>query len=117
MFRQELTIVKGDTLELEISVRDNSNAPFSLQGAKIFFTVKPNPDLPDEQAVIQIIQTEHVYPDRGISLIVIPASQTANLSSKQMYYYDVRLVKNDKVYTLAYGVIKVIKSITTRIVE
>lgn len=37
---KELQIIRGDTIELELVVRDSRNMPFNLENAKVFMTIK-----------------------------------------------------------------------------
>lgn len=112
---QDIQIVRGDTLELEIKVIDETGRPVDLSGSKVFFTVKLKAEDPDEQAAIQVVQQQHAAPLAGTTFIEVDQSKTSLLSPRRSYVYDIQLVKDGKVYTIAMGNLKVIQDITERV--
>lgn len=108
-------IIRGDTLILDVQITDNDGVEFDISNSTLIFTVKAKIEDPDSASVIQVRQTTHTDPNGGRSIIKIPAQMTANLQAGKVYYWDIQLVKNDLVATVAYGTFKVKADITRSI--
>jgi len=103
---------RGDTVEYNITLTGEDGNPFPLTNATIYFTMKSDIALPDEEAEIQIEITEHEDAENGVTYLHIPNELTEQLTPNKKYYYDFQLNIDGKVFTLLSGKVKVLQDVT-----
>lgn len=93
---QDITIKRGNTLPITVTITDANGAPVDLTGATVYFTAKTaesDTDATDNNAAITKDVTEHVdesgaaSAEDGISTIVLDADDTT--INPANYYYDI----------------------------
>lgn len=115
-----LTMTRGDTLELDLTVfLGDGVTPLNLTGAKLWSTIKHDYDDADEDAVSQVSSTGGSVPVGGGVTITDAVNGLANVkhsplatsgldASVQKLVYDVQLKDSlGRVFTIAEGVITV----------
>lgn len=96
-----LTIVRGSSKTLKLTVKDENEAFVNLTGATIYFTVKVSER--DAQPLFQKstlvpTQAEITVPREGVALIYLQPSDTQNLDPHE-YVFDVwAILANGKRY-------------------
>lgn len=81
-------VVKGDSVELKVTLTDSNGNPIDLDGYTVYFTAKENYSDSDDDAVIQKDVTSHTTPASGITTITLDSSNT-NIDARY-YYYDIQ---------------------------
>ncbi|MFX1499386.1 MAG: BppU family phage baseplate upper protein [Promethearchaeota archaeon] len=89
--RRPRKIKKGDTVEFNITVRDDDGNPINITGFTFIFTLTLNGLNEDISPIIQITETTHIDPINGITRITIPSSQTDTLNIGD-YIFSIRFV-------------------------
>lgn len=87
---QDLTIKRGTTFPIEITITDADGDPVDLTGATIYFTAKAvESDIitDDASAVIEKDVTVHTDPTEGESLVTLSAADTT--VTPNTYFYDI----------------------------
>lgn len=87
-----VSIYKGDSVKLDMNVRDKNKKPVSLAGAFIIFTLKMTLSDPTPTIVkASSTSTEVLITDEagGLASIFIPGVETDTLTCRK-YIYDVR---------------------------
>lgn len=97
-----LSFYQGESLTLELLVRDETGAAFDLTGAAIYFTVKSS--VKDETPLIQkttadILEIEITNALAGTAEIFLQPVDTASLGCRG-YFYDVWVVSAGKRYVV-----------------
>lgn len=108
----KLTAFRGDDIEFDLFITDENNNVVDLTGYTVTFTVKKNSQDPDDKAVFQKHQTEHIDPGQGHTYIHIPniISKTFDIMT---YYYDVQIKDvSEKIKTLRKGCFEIKGDIT-----
>ena len=106
----DLEVIRGDTKQFNITVRDSNSDLFDLTGYTMVFTAKSNVELSDDNAEITSTATISV-PASGVGAFTLTPSDTA--VGVKTYLYDIQISNGtDSVYTIAQGDFKVTQDIT-----
>ena len=106
MAQRKLSLVRGDSQDYTLTIKNSSGVPYCLKNWKIYFTLKTNYDLPDSQASLQ--KTVTTFADTtsgtsGIAVISLDPTDTVNLEPGE-YDFDIQAVTSEnKNYTLMRG--------------
>lgn len=106
MAQRKLSLVRGDSQDYTITIKNSSGVPYCLKNWKIYFTLKTNYDLPDSQASLQ--KTVTTFADTtsgtsGVAVISLDPTDTVNLEPGE-YDFDIQAVTSEnKNYTLMRG--------------
>ncbi|WP_299948463.1 hypothetical protein [uncultured Microbulbifer sp.] len=110
--------VIGDSLSLPLVFKDENGSRIDISGRTFWFTVKLNPQVPDDRADAQIILTApaDANSQNGEVAIGLSAAQTENLKATS-YNYDVQMATpilgdEPEVRTIVYGRIRFLQQIT-----
>ncbi|BBM03774.1 hypothetical protein [Microbulbifer sp. GL-2] len=110
--------VIGDSLSLPLVFKDESGEPIDISGRTFWFTLKLNPQVPDDQADAQavVIAPVDANSQNGEVFIGYTAEQTENLNATS-YNYDVQMATpipggEQEVKTIVYGRIRFVQQIT-----
>ena len=104
-----LTIYRGDTHSIEITVTDADGDAYNLTGYTATFTAKAG--------TTELISVEKVCttaPSTGVETIVLSSEDTE--ITPRTCEYDIQIANTDSppiVYTIARGRLKILKDITT----
>ncbi len=110
-----LTIIRGDTTNITLTLTDQNGDAIDLTGATVFFTAKPDfdNDVADADAVITKEVSSHSDPTNGITVIPLTASDT-NITPG-IYQYDVQVKDaGGSIFSLPARQLKVIEDVTRR---
>lgn len=110
-----LTIIRGDTTNITLTLTDQDGDPIDLTGATVFFTAKPDfdNDVTDADAVITKEVSSHTDPTNGITVIPLTASDTD--ITPGIYHYDVQVKDTGgSIFSLPARQLKVIEDVTRR---
>ena len=89
-----VTIIRGASKTLKLTVTDENNAMVNLTGARVYFTVKISDRDPQplfQKSSNNPAQAEITTPREGIALIYLQPSDTQNLDPHE-YLFDVWVV-------------------------
>lgn len=106
MAQRKLSLVRGDSQDYTLTIKNSSGVPYCLKNWKIYFTLKTNYDLPDTQASLQ--KTVTTFADTtsgtsGVAVISLDPTDTVNLEPGE-YDFDIQAVTSEnKNYTLMRG--------------
>jgi hypothetical protein len=106
MAQRKLSLVRGDSQDYTLTIKNSSGVPYCLKNWKIYFTLKTNYDLPDSQASLQ--KTVTTFADTtsgtsGVAVISLDPTDTVNLEPGE-YDFDIQAVTSEnKNYTLMRG--------------
>lgn len=81
-------IVKGDTVELKVTLTDSDGNAIDITGYTVYFTAKKNYSDSDSEAVITKEVTSHSDPSNGITKITLDSTETD--VDARYYYYDIQ---------------------------
>ena len=85
------TIIRGDSYEIPIKVKDEQGQPLDITGATVWLTVsKSSNPKDDDNALIQKSTTSHSNPTQGESSITLTDSDTTQTLGR--YWYDTQVV-------------------------
>lgn len=118
MAQRKLSLVRGDSQDYTLTIKNSSGVPYCLKNWKIYFTLKTNYDLPDSQASLQ--KTVTTFADTtsgtsGVAVITLDATDTVNLEPGE-YDFDIQAVTSEnKNYTLMRGKYQVEYDVTRTI--
>jgi hypothetical protein len=105
-----LTLFRGDTQTLKISVTDSGQI-FDLTGYNAKFTMRINENSPTVSIEKSITTIEN--PELGIIQIDLTESDTKNLApNKYVFDVEIRNADSSKVYTVIKSTIEIIADIT-----
>ena len=111
-----VTVVRGSSKTLTLTVKDSDGGPLDLTGSTIYFTVKKREK--DEDALIQKISTDSAQidipnPTDGIAKITINPADTSSLATGK-YKFDVWVVLSggDRVVVVLPSVFEVVAGVT-----
>jgi hypothetical protein len=108
---QNLTMVKGDTKTINLTVSYDSGS-FDLTGATVYLTVKERYPDTDEEAILQKIVTYHTNPTEGETIITIVPADTSAIEAKD-YLYDIQVTdSSSNVFTVLRGDFCIIDEVT-----
>lgn len=108
-----LTHVRGDTLSRVITIRNGhgESGIFNITDYRFWFTLKSRREDTDAEAVCQTNWTSHTNPTEGVTTLLVPAS-TMDTIDIGTYFYDIQMVKDGVVTTVARGEFEVVWNIT-----
>ena len=118
MAQRKLSLVRGDSQDYTLTIKNSSGVPYCLKNWKIYFTLKTNYDLPDSQASLQ--KTVTTFADTtsgtsGVAVITLDPTDTVNLNPGE-YDFDIQAVTSEnKNYTLMRGKYQVEYDVTRTI--
>ena len=118
MAQRKLSLVRGDSQDYTLTIKNSSGVPYCLKNWKIYFTLKTNYDLPDSQASLQ--KTVTTFADTtsgtsGVAVISLDPTDTVNLEPGE-YDFDIQAVTSEnKNYTLMRGKYQVEYDVTRTI--
>jgi hypothetical protein len=107
---------RGDTKKYKLVVKSkDSGEAISVDGGKLYFTLKKSQSQTDDEAALQIVadgtETDPLTPE-GIVYMTVPASDTKTLTPGD-FYYDFQFVSaSGEVTTVLAGKVKVMKDTT-----
>jgi len=119
-----IRLYRGDSRTWELTVTDSSGSTFNLAGAAVWFTVKRDPDDPDDKAVIskatanieggadtQILITDE---EGGQAEIYLLPEDTENLKIPSYdFHYDVQVkTPGSKPYTVISGRFRLLRDVS-----
>jgi hypothetical protein len=95
----KLVLAEGDSLSLTVLIEEDG-APKDLLGSTLFFSIKRSPNDNDRDALVRL-QVPYIvgYPSGVFPLLASNAVMKRVRAG--VYFYDLRLVKNGVVSTLA----------------
>jgi len=88
----EISIVRGDTSAITITVTDSNGTAYNLTGFEMWCTVKRNKDDPDISAILQK-QCTIDAPLTGVGVLALTAANTDITPGR--YYYDIEIFNGD----------------------
>jgi hypothetical protein len=97
MAQRKLSLVRGDSQDYTLTIKNSSGVPYCLKNWKIYFTLKTNYDLPDSQASLQ--KTVTTFADTtsgtsGVAVISLDPTDTVNLEPGE-YDFDIQAVTSE----------------------
>ena len=114
-----LIIYRGDTVNIDLNIKDSNGTAIDITGYTIFFTAKTNDNDSDGDALIKEDVTTHLDPDgadgasSGKSRITLSSTQTAIAVGN--HYYDIQMKDaSDNITTITADRFNVKQDITTR---
>jgi hypothetical protein len=101
--------VRGDTWTQKVTIM-NEGTPVDITGDEFWLTMKLNPESvsPDAQCSIAASGADAL---NGIVYLTLEAVDTTDLIPSR-YYFDIQRKTSNKVQTLLYGRVRVIRDIT-----
>ena len=112
MPQQDLNdFVRGDTWTQKLTLLNEGN-PVDITGDEFWITLKLNPEAADlDSDAQQQLAASGDDASNGIVYLTLEAADTENLLPSR-YYYDIQRKTSNKVQTLVYGRVRVIRDIT-----
>lgn len=93
----------GDTVFLQVSFTKD-NAPFSLAGCTVFFTIKEDPDQSDDEALLALISNDGITHSGSDAEIYIAGEKTVNAPVGVPLVADIQVRTADgDIFTAATG--------------
>lgn len=114
-----LTIRAGDDHDIlvEVTTKDEETGvetPRDITGYDFYFTLKRSPAKPDSDAIATVDWSDHIAPESGQTMLVLPRSITAEIAAGR-YNYDIQCRSaDDKITTLVAGECVVLTQTTRR---
>lgn len=87
---QDITVKRGNTLPIDLTITDATGTPVDLTGATVYFTAKTaesDTDATDTNASIKKDVTDHTDPTAGETTILLDADDTT--VNPGNYFYDI----------------------------
>ncbi|MCE5212506.1 MAG: hypothetical protein LLG40_13265 [Deltaproteobacteria bacterium] len=97
-----LDMVRGDTFTRTIEFTENGSS-LNITGWTVFFTLKQNWQLPDSEASLQKIITNHTDPTNGKTVLELLPADTVTLNPGEFDYDIQALTDDNEVFTLLRG--------------
>ena len=114
-----LEIFRGDTVNIDLTIKDSAGTAIDITGYTFYFTAKTNDDDSDDNALIKEDVTTHLNPDggdgtsTGQSRITLSKTQTAVAIGN--HYYDIQMKDTSgNITTLTKDRFNVKQDVTTR---
>ena len=112
--RDQLTFIRGDTVDRSISFKDQNQDPIDISGWVIYFTIKKNRKDSDDNAIYKQDITSHIDPTEGTTRLFIADSITEDWPIGS-WYYDLQVKKSDDtIRTVLLNSCEIIEDITRR---
>lgn len=109
----ELSIFRGDTESIGVTITDSAGATVNITGYTFFFTVKGDESDGDASALISTDVATHTDPVNGVTAISLPAGST-NIAIGT-WFYDLQMKDiGGNITTLLKGDFVVKKDISVR---
>lgn len=119
MTNNDLTIIRGDDLELAITFKDDAGLPVDLTDSTVFFTIKRRFSDTDDEALLAVEITTHTDPDNGVTTLSISHTDTEDLditSEDYPYKWDLQLKDSSgRITSTKAGDCYVLPDVTNRI--
>lgn len=114
---EKLSIIRGDSEEIEVVFTDDNGEFINLEGKVVFFTVKDPKDvlddnIKDDKAKIKKTITEHTEPSVGKTKILLTKEDTK--IPPQDYVYDLQLKDGDNITSAQSAIMEIVQEITNR---
>ena len=107
-------LFRGDSREYALTFTDKEGAAIDISGWKVYFTLKKNPLINDDGALLKKDTTDHEAPTEGKTKIVLAPSDTDDLKPGD-YVYDIQIKKpSGDVITVVKGTLKIEADVTRR---
>lgn len=111
-----LTIIRGDDVNLGVTLKDGEGEVIDITGYTVYFTAKKKLSDPDSDAIIAKEVTDHEDPENGVTNIALSSTETD--IEDDIYYWDIQLKDTDDlISSSAYGQMRVRKDVTIRTSE
>ena len=107
MQNQNITMVKGDTLQFNVQVIDENGDPMTLDSA--FMTCKERPNSSDK--VFQKSLSNGIVQSEGMLLVRVAPEDTSEVEAGQ-YFYDFQIGIGQDKYTIMIGVLSLEQDVT-----
>lgn len=108
-----LTLIRRDDVDLDVTFTDKDGEPIDLTGCTVFFTMKRKVSDTDEDAIIQKEVTSHTDPTAGETRISLTNDETD--ITPRHYFYDIQVEDtNSKIISSTVGQIKITQDVTIR---
>ena len=114
---EKLTIIRGDSAEIDVTFEDADGIAIDLTGKAVFFTVKTIDGIEktdDSEAKISKKITVHTDPTAGKTQIALTSAET-NLTPGD-YLYDLQIVNGSDVISTTRDIVEIVQDVTKRIV-
>jgi hypothetical protein len=113
----KLTILRGDSADITVTLLDENDDPISLVDKVVFFTVKDPEKLSgddDADAVIQKTISTFTTPLTGSFVLELSATDTDIEPRDYVYDLQVKNTVDDKVESTERGMLEIVQDITRR---
>ena len=104
-----VSIRRGDTRTLTITITDANGAAFDLSGYTMYLTAKKDPTDDDADAIFKKTATIAV-PASGVGSVALTSVDTAQ--DIGAYYYDVEITDGSNKYTPVYDRLNILEDVT-----
>lgn len=114
---EKLTIIRGDSAEIDVKFEDADGVAIDLTGKAVFFTVKEIDSIDgddDTNAKISKKITVHTDQTAGETKITLTSEET-DLIPKD-YFYDLQVVNGTDVISTTKDVLEILQDVTKRII-
>ena len=102
-----LTLVRGDDVDVGVTVQNTDGTPYILSGASLTFSARSN-SFYDSTVVLTKVVTGHLAPESGLSAFTFTSGDTLNIND-QKHYFDIKLFSSaNKTSTLMNGALYVV---------
>ncbi len=113
---EKLTIIRGDSAQIDVAFEDADGVAIDLTGKSVFFTVKNISDIDsanDDNAEIKKKITVHTDPTAGETKIALSPTDTAITPGE--YIYDLQIVNGGEVISTNRDYLEIIQDVTKRV--
>lgn len=107
MQNQNITMIKGDTLQFNVQVFDENGDPMTLDSA--FMTCKERPNSTDK--VFQKSFENGIVQTEGMLLVRVAPEDTSEVEAGQ-YFYDLQIGIGQDRFTIMIGVLSLEQDVT-----
>lgn len=104
---QNISMVKGDTLQFNVQVFDENGDPMTIDSA--FMTCKERPNSTDK--VFQKSLGDGIVQSDGLILVRVAPEDTSEVEAGQ-YFYDLQIGIGQDRYTIMIGVLSLEQDVT-----
>lgn len=104
---QNITMVKGDTLQFNVEVYDENGDPMTVDSA--FMTCKKRPNSTD--IVFQKSLESGIVQSEGLILVRVAPEDTSEVDAGQ-YFYDFQIGVGQDRYTIMIGILSLEQDVT-----
>ena len=112
---QYITMTKGDTLSFNVELYDVDGELYDIDLTSAYFTCKKTMSEEDSIPVFQKTLGDGISKlDTGLYVVRVAPDDTKELEAGQ-YYYDLRLVVDQDVYTPMKGILEIDRTATKEV--